>query len=249
MLLKKWSPEYKALWLKHSAKSSKADALADPITWDGLTAADKLSMGTLRYYAKQDDPEGYSRLARARNPYPKRKEELEKHTFYCLAHRQYVVRERNGDWNWHSWLELLEHNRTPQLRTDREGKPLPKDGCARFIELWRDDPNRRCMDRLDFLPPPLQCPATVQNLWEGYHAGSLPPNSKKLDISLILQHLYEMAGGRGTCYFEHRAFKYLVSYLAHMFQKPGEVVGVMLIMYSEQQGVGKSWVIPSSPDG
>lgn len=140
-----------------------------------------------------------------------------------------------------TWSDLLERHITVVMMHDRYGTRQKKP--VRFIQEWRLDPHRRVMDRLDFVPPPLACPPQVENLWKGFAAMHIPPAEQSVDIRIILQHIFYIAGGQGQLDYEFKPFKYIVSWLAHMFQRPGEIVGVMLALYSSRQGVGKSWLI------
>ena len=39
-----------------------------------------------------------------------------------------------------------------------------------FISKWLTDATIRTYERINFLPPPLQCPTDVYNLWTGFAA-------------------------------------------------------------------------------
>ena len=56
------------------------------------------------------------------------------------------------------------------VSTDKEGNATTSLSMNSFVNEWLDDPEHRLYQRLDFLPPPLQCPNGVYNLFDGFEA-------------------------------------------------------------------------------
>ena len=84
VILKSLSPNFQSVWDHFSAKSDKFNQKLSDAKWSSLPADNgKLSIGTIKYYAKLDNPEGYAKWCRkhAHNEYSK----LLTHESYDLA--------------------------------------------------------------------------------------------------------------------------------------------------------------------
>ncbi len=95
--------------------------------------------------------------------------------------RQHEVRENEG---LQTYEELTEQNGVKRV-VERN-----------FFERWWKDKDRRTYDRIIFLPPPLQCPDDVYNLFKGFRADSLPRNEEVVDIEPIM-NLIRLTNERG----------------------------------------------------
>lgn len=84
MILKNISPSFQPIWDKFSAKSPKFDQATNDTKWKNLPVGNnKITIGTIKYYAKLDNPDGYAKWCRqqAHNEYSK----LITHESYDLA--------------------------------------------------------------------------------------------------------------------------------------------------------------------
>lgn len=97
-----------------------------------------------------------------------------------------------------------------------------------FTAKWKRTPTIRTYENVDFLPFPKVCPSYTVNTFNGLRAERLHGEG---DYSRILHHMGILTGHEGT--------DYLLNYLAHMVQRPGELPRVALVFQSEQ-GVGKN---------
>jgi hypothetical protein len=97
-----------------------------------------------------------------------------------------------------------------------------------FTSKWKRMPSIRTYENVDFLPFPKVCPSYTMNTFNGLRAERLHGSG---DFSRILHHIDILTGHEGT--------DYLLNYLAHMVQRPGELPRVALVFQSEQ-GVGKN---------
>jgi hypothetical protein len=109
-----------------------------------------------------------------------------------------------------------------------------------FVKRWLEDPTRRTYSRVVFKPPPLDedVPPTHYNLWtdRGFEAEKLDPigdagECERL-IKTLLQHFRYVTGG------EEVVFRYMMCFMAHLIQKPGEKMPICPIAYGIQ-GTGK----------
>ncbi len=92
-------------------------------------------------------------------------------------------------------------------------------------DFW-NSPYTRVFKRLAFSP--VEQPPEVLNLWIGYTI--TPRKGNWITIKNYL--LY------GICNGDAKAYKYLICYLAHLFQKPEEKPGIMIVLLGGQ-GTGK----------
>ena len=116
-----------------------------------------------------------------------------------------------------------------------------------FINWWTEQENIRLYKRIDFFPPPLQCPPDVYNTYQGLHVEqtldecratyeALSPEEKAVKMegyNLIMTHIFNQSG----C--DDNAYVYSKNWIAQMIQRPGEKPQVALVIRSEQ-GSGKN---------
>ena len=105
-----------------------------------------------------------------------------------------------------------------------------------FLEKWLKDPSQRTYKRIDFLPPPLTCNIeTTFNTFPQLAAERLSPNSDDFEVDLgpIMSLLYDL------CDREERPAEYILSWMADIVQRPGQLSKVGIIMQSKQ-GRGKN---------
>ena len=101
-----------------------------------------------------------------------------------------------------------------------------------FLDVWLNDPAKRRYEVLDFLPPPLECPVDVYNMWGGFAAARLQPSPEGSagmfvdHVSLLVDH-------------DPSAHVYLLNWLAHAVQRPGELPDTLLILVGVH-GSGKN---------
>lgn len=99
-----------------------------------------------------------------------------------------------------------------------------RDTC--IIDAWVEMPNRRTYAGIVFAPQ--GAPDGYYNLFRGF---PVPPIGG--DCSLYLQHLHDnICRGNGVYY------EYLLNWMAHMIQRPGELPGIAIV-FRGAQGVGK----------
>jgi len=103
----------------------------------------------------------------------------------------------------------------------------------RFTDIWRKRPSIKCYEKVDFLPFPRNTPFHVYNTFTGLAASKLPPVDDNVNIDIFLQHMRILTGK------EDASYQYLLKYMAHMVQRPGEIPKISLVFQSDQ-GVGKN---------
>ena len=107
-------------------------------------------------------------------------------------------------------------------------------GKKKFIELWLNDINIKTYDALDFLPTPCVCDKNVLNTFNGFKIQNMNEyEDKQNDFHIFLDHLKAITGNDDRC------LNYMIKYLAHMLQRPGEKMDVAIVIRSVQ-GIGKN---------
>ena len=103
-----------------------------------------------------------------------------------------------------------------------------------FVKTWFYDKDKRVYDIYDFLPPPLDCPDYVYNMWKGFpiiHNGAEP-----LDCKEITELIWVVSGKNQGCY------DYFMNWLAQMVQHPAVKTGTAVVLKSKQ-GAGKGTIV------
>jgi hypothetical protein len=62
---------------------------------------------------------------------------------------------------------LNDSQQCVRLLVEKETEKGDKVVSEAFIDLWLKDPKHRTYNKLNFLPPPVRCPADVYNLFPG----------------------------------------------------------------------------------
>jgi hypothetical protein len=123
---------------------------------------------------------------------------------------------------------------TEPIICKKTGKHLG-DNTKSCIKEWLDDPNILCYDDCEIYPPPLVCPPNKFNMWRPfkYEGCELPETCDTEGIKMYFNHL-EM-----LCNHNKEVYMYLSNWLAHMFQRPAEKIGVAITL-TGQEGIGKN---------
>lgn len=171
--------------------------------------------------------------------YKKKKEYFERFHFKVMqpisyARKQYIKFNLNNKTEFQQQVAYLKVG-----RMDKKGELKQED----FFTRWVNDINILEFDEVDFLPPPLEIPEDTYNLYAGLAAEhNMNLYTGKENIQPILDHIKILAGNEKVAKGMDSE-PYLLHYLAHMVQKPGEKSKVALTFYGPQ-GTGKSafWV-------
>lgn len=104
-------------------------------------------------------------------------------------------------------------------------------GDQYFTNLWEQCPDNRTYENIDFLPYPLQCPKHTFNTFTGLEGVKKISNGANIDW--FRNHLHILCGK------DDAGTEYMMDYLAHMVQKPGEIPRVACVFRSVE-GAGKN---------
>jgi hypothetical protein len=119
---------------------------------------------------------------------------------------------------------------------------MTNDGPKRqkVARLWLDSPARVSVMKRTFAPgqPPL-CEShdklTAYNTWREL-PGFKPPKNWKTQAKIFTDHVRYLCQGK-------QEFEQVMSWLAHLLQRPGEMAPWHVIMFTEgTQGVGRNWL-------
>jgi len=99
-----------------------------------------------------------------------------------------------------------------------------------FVHHWRKSPTIRTFENVDFLPYPKECKSYTLNTFNGLKADRLHGEA---EYDMFLKHIDILSG------HDSKGTQYIINYLAHLVQRPGELPRVALVFQSEQ-GVGKN---------
>lgn len=172
-----------------------------------------LTIATLWEWLKQDNPTVWNGLKQ--NDYSYQKEIFEE-THFLMKNPPRYVRQVGTEFQFYS-----EH----EMRMLYRGMKCGEDS---FIEMWlKDTEHIRTFEAFEFKP---NLPTTTGyfNLFRGF-----PLLPQEGDWSIIHELIWDLSGRNQDVY------DYILKWTAHLFQKPYEKHGNMLIFSSEKEGVGK----------
>jgi energy-coupling factor transporter ATP-binding protein EcfA2 len=78
-------------------------------------------------------------------------------------------------------------------------------------------------------PPPLKCPDRYLNLWSGFNV-----SPQEGDVSKFTQFVFDV-----VCKSDQEKYEWLIDWLAHICQLPGEKIGTAVVIYGSE-GTGKN---------
>jgi hypothetical protein len=111
------------------------------------------------------------------------------------------------------------------------------------IKEWLEDPNMRCYDDAQVIPPPEVCPEGVYNLWREFPYEAQPFNGGEDDPEFDREAVQAFASHLETiCGNSKEVFDYVCGWFAHMFQVPAEKPECCLNFVSEE-GTGKTIIM------
>ena len=193
--------------------------------------------GSLRHMLRADNAELYGELFELHDikEYKVVKEEFEKNHFKLMTPAAYGRIDDDGLFQLRSHSDLVHHMRdvfclVKKTSRDKVVKPTKTS----FFDVWLKDASKRTYERVDMLPPPLVCPSNVYNTYQGLRAEKLPALRGARSVQIVLDHVLMLAGDTAE-----PGREYLLNYMAHIVQKPGELPKVGILMQSKQ-GVGKN---------
>ena len=104
-----------------------------------------------------------------------------------------------------------------------------------FIDRWiKANPNMITFDKMDYFPNPDDCPENCYNLWKKFDVELITDyNYVEDDLQFLLNHIKILCGNNQEVY------DFVIKYIAHLFYKPEEKIGKM-ILFCSKEGTGKS---------
>ena len=111
--------------------------------------------------------------------------------------------------------------------TDAKGGTTERRVSEGVSDLWLKSPMRREYTRVVYKPG--GCKDTDYNLWKGFSGAKPAPGEWKN----IEYHIHDI-----ICNRDETVYRYVLMWLAHLVQKPGEKPGVALVMRGGK-GIGK----------
>lgn len=219
-------------------------------TYQGAT----VKSGTFWYWLREMNPQRFIELKTARNGKLNygifnelKKYQLQKRYFeeYICSTRGAKLTYKEFDKLHQVWTDMNEDGLKSSFKClqtwiktkDKKGNEM--DVPVSFIDKWLMDVDRRVYEGCDFLPPPLKCPETWFNLYDGMAVDDieikLPENEETIKeiISPILTHIYNLSGR------DQKNYEFLLNILSYNFNYPGKRTRVAVIFRSKQ-GTGKN---------
>ena len=234
--------EYTNIFNEFSKKSNKYEPSKIIKTWTDYKKYNKksdkaLTLGTLRFYANEDNREDYlnwcSKYKYNINlQYEAVKKNFEINNFFIKNPVMY------GTINFEGELKLRNENefKTLHQRIKFMGvNPITgEDEEKSFIMSWLYDDAARQYEKLEFLPKQ-DTPDIFYNSFNGFevekqHEEDIKLNFEDSNLYLLLNHL---------CGNDSKVVNYVLKWIANRVQKPYEITKVALL-FKSLQGAGKN---------
>jgi hypothetical protein len=194
----------------------------------------------LTYYKeclKEDDPEYYASSLKP-TTYKEVKAEFEKENFliknpvcYASIINGNVYFNKKNEFNCiHEGKKYIKH--VPNLKTGEMNKKT-----FEFVKDWYKDENKKAFDEIKWTPPPLKCPTNIFNSWVDFKYSEMEPVDDGNDyVAIYKEFVLNLFGDEKIANYIHARY-------AARFQKPAYKTKVCVVLYSEDEGVGKNTFI------
>lgn len=231
-----------------SKKSKKYDTDSNLKTWNSFKSDrdDKITVKTLKLYAETDNPVSFRELFVdiKTKPFPNTKDYKELKRYFEAR----VVRISNPPvfmkYNelWDKW-EIVDERALCHafIKLEYEYETQDKTVTNKFVNRWLKDINALTYDYLDFIPPESGINTrnlNIFNQYDGMKAENLlfKGDVTKDMIQPFLKHVSILSNN------EEATADYMLKWLAHIVQKPGQLNGIALV-FKSKQGSGKNTLI------
>eukprot|EP01031_Cornospumella_fuschlensis_P025585 gene25585-30896_t len=185
--------------------------------------------------------------------YEQLKEEFEQEYFYVGD--SFLRMLGNGEFEFVKMRDLRDRMRNAKVdaEEDEDERPKKKQRAQYFLDRWMEDPERKRYERADFIPDREKCPDNVFNLFTGFEAEKIDPQSflkdmtpeeaeaeEKLVVDTLRRHFYYITSG----YEDH-----LLKWLSHIVQNPGRRTEMHVLLrdeggfMSQGGGTGKNLIL------
>jgi hypothetical protein len=181
-------------------------------------------------------PEEKKNITKVDPQYETDKTRFEQKVFKLNNPINYIIEEDEGyqSVNPKDLNEWAKGKYDPIITTNEDGKSKKTS----FVDVWRDDKNKREYDKIDFEPDIESIKdKKIYNLFKGFKS----ENKQILEIAneetnYFLNHIKR-------CCVGNTEYEYFKQWIAHIIQKPQTKTGKAIILYSEKKGSGKNSII------
>lgn len=226
-------------WSRHSAKYLPGECERRWAGFRQMPPGEGFGIGSLVHWAKEDSPDEYkaqfaTSTATELQQYEATKLWFEKTHFKIMQPIMYARIGADNKFNLLKENELQQTYRNLYYLIEINGEMVKKE----FVKSWIADMNIRTYESIDFLPPPMVCPANVYNTWtpmlgELLAAKYSDEELAAVDISPISHHLAMLSG------FDAAVLNYTLIWFAQIIQTPGMLSRVAIVWRTEVEGAGK----------
>jgi hypothetical protein len=222
-------------WEEFSKQSEKYEKGCFDNVWFRMTEG-TLNMGTLHYWAKNDNPEKYDHIIKQRNQntisYSGVRKIFEEKCFKINNPVSFGEINVFGTVVVRTKKEFKD--RFEEIKFEKEvmrGKDRVIE-TTQFIKEWFLDSTKRVYEKIDFVPPPIKIDPRIFNTWEKFEVEKLIDEGvdESTEIEAILYHI------KVLCNFDERAYDYFLKWLAQIVQNPATPCGTMPVLVSDEGG-------------
>jgi hypothetical protein len=233
-------PEAMSIWLEWSAQYDGFDPAEAQKKWEGFHP----SRTSYKAVFAKAQAAGWVNPGRPRNKVAEAVAEFNKtHAVVIAGGSVCILREGTSERGGAAINFMAPHalatlyaNRSIRIsKVDADGETKTKS--VRFTSVWLEHPDRRTHEGVTFAPSG-KVPSTYFNLWRGYAVEPIDATiwQSARACRRFLHHLRT-----NICKGNRRDYRYLLGWLANMFQDPDNKPGVAVVLRGKK-GTGKSKV-------
>lgn len=188
-----------------------------------------LTIGSLHYMAKLDNPEEYKRYFNGLKTYEETKKDFEKTHFKVMSPLLYVTLDNNN-------MDIKKRQDFKNAYENLYYKVVNKKGeyeIKPFIEAWLRDTNIKTYNKIDFIPN-CNCPSNIYNLFNEFKANKINQDIDNIDLTPMKNHIEKI-----LCNDDIAGYTYFYKWLAQIVQQPDVLPGIAIVFISGQ-GSGKN---------
>jgi hypothetical protein len=216
--------------------SEKADNYEDSAfdnMWNKVPEKNKLSAGTIHYYAKLSNPDEYQKITqKSPESFSAVSKIFEENNFKILNGGYYIAINKEGIANMLSktqMVERFEHMSYIGLN-EITNKMVPKPFIKSWITMNKDI---KMYDVANVYPPGMETPNNHYNLWEDFAMESVHDYKKEIEgFNFMRQHFRTLCGNDEN-------FDYFEGWISQMITHPYRKSGIMPVFIG-RQGTGKT---------
>lgn len=215
--------------------------------WDNIkpkAGGQKLTIGTLHYYAKEDSPKEYEEYRKSKKEltefdivYRDLRSKIEQEWFK-LSHPTLYVRKYKEELQLKSAKDAKEYFKNVKIELveeeEKNGKTVTKHIKIDFFDTWTNDKDIRTYEKIVFEPNLSKVDRKEYNIFDNFEFFDEDDKGEKIEeFEKLIKHIFKTPEN----------IHYFYSWLHHIITKPHIKTEKAIVLYSDIHGAGKNSII------